>query len=231
MNGKLSIETLDDALISALEEAYFSEDAQISLISPQLPAYFDKLRMSGMQVALNTGYPAKIQERILSELGMKDMVDSYTCAYNVSAGRPMPYMVFELMEKCGIANVKQVAKAGDTVADIGEGKNAGCGLNIGVTSGADSAEALSGADIIVPDITHVPLEFYSIGGANIKAVLDFQKSQDFLLHNIVSGTSTKAAEKPAAKSAKKPATKKKVAVKTSGVHGPTDGQQIKINIA
>jgi phosphonatase-like hydrolase len=226
MQGKVSVETLDDELISALEAAYFSADAKIDLISPNLPAYFDKLRMNGMQVALNTGYPDKIQNRILDELGMKGMVDGYTNAYAVSAGRPMPYMVFQLMERLGVSNVKHVAKAGDTVADIGEGRNAGCGLNIGVTSGADSAEQLSGADIVVPDITCVPLEFYSIGGANIKAVLDYQRT--VLDHT--GAPAVKAAAKPA-KKAQATSSKKKIAAKGSTTQGTGNGQQIKINFA
>ena len=42
------------------------------------------------------------------------------------------------MERHGIKNVKSVAKVGDTLIDCNEGKNAGCGLTIGVLSGADS---------------------------------------------------------------------------------------------
>ena len=51
----------------------------------------------------------------------------------------------------------QVAKFGDTVNDIKEGRNAGCGLVVGVLSGADSALDLydAGADIVVPDVTHI----------------------------------------------------------------------------
>ena len=38
------------------------------------------------------------------------------------------------MERCDIPSVKNVAKIGDTVNDMREGINAGCGLTIGVLS-------------------------------------------------------------------------------------------------
>ena len=121
----------------------------------------------------------------------------------------------------------QVAKAGDTVADIGEGRNAGCGLNIGVLSGADSAEQLKGADIVVPDITHVPLEFYSIGGENIKAVLDFQQTAQIIssIPAVSAATHNTATATTSAPVSRDPQ------LETSVAHGPAGGQQIKINIA
>jgi len=99
------------------------------------------------------------------------MVDAHICAYDVRAGRPAPYMVHRLMEKCNIMTAKHVAKAGDSRADIGEGRNAGCGLVAGVLSGADSAEAFVGADIIVGDVTDIPLECYKVGGEHTRAIL------------------------------------------------------------
>jgi len=48
---------------------------------------------------------------------------------------------------------------GDSVRDIEEGKNAGCGLVVGVLSGADSAEDLlaAGADLIAERLTDLPV--------------------------------------------------------------------------
>lgn len=68
-------------------------------------------------------------------------------------------MIHQLMERLGIENVRRVAKAGDSVRDIEEGHNASCGLVIGVTSGADTAETLlaAGADIIAGVITDLPV--------------------------------------------------------------------------
>jgi phosphoglycolate phosphatase-like HAD superfamily hydrolase len=52
-------------------------------------------------------------------------------------------MIQYLMAKFGISDVKRVAKVGDTIADLEEGFNARCGLNIGVLTGAATREELS----------------------------------------------------------------------------------------
>lgn len=50
-------------------------------------------------------------------------------------GRPYPYMMFRNIEALGVTSVTEVAKAGDTVSDIKEGKNAGV-FTIGVIEGS-----------------------------------------------------------------------------------------------
>jgi phosphoglycolate phosphatase-like HAD superfamily hydrolase len=47
-------------------------------------------------------------------------------------------MIFRLMKSLGVTDAARVAKVGDTLADLEEGINAGCGLVIGVTSGSHS---------------------------------------------------------------------------------------------
>jgi len=85
------------------------------------------------------------------------MVDTWISAAQVSDGRPYPYMVHRLMEQAGVADVSSVAKFGDTVNDVKEGRNAGCGLVVGVLSGADTASQLyeAGADLVIQDVTHI----------------------------------------------------------------------------
>jgi len=72
-------------------------------------------------------------------------------------GRPAPYMIHRLMERHDIMNVKYVAKVGDTRNDMLEGKNAGCGINIGVLTGASSAGELLDADLVVDKITNIDM--------------------------------------------------------------------------
>ena len=52
-------------------------------------------------------------------------------------------------------NVKRVCKVGDSVRDIQEGRNAGCGLVVGVLSGADSYQELmdAGAHMVCDRVT------------------------------------------------------------------------------
>lgn len=110
-------------------------------------------------MALDTGYPPEIADELVARLGLAELVDGWISAYRVAQGRPAPYMIHHLMERLGVGDVRRVAKVGDTVRDIQEGRNAGCGLVVGVLSGADSAEELraAGADFIVDDVTGLPL--------------------------------------------------------------------------
>lgn len=140
-------------LLSELEYKYF-EDNNIELIDEELLEFFSKLRADGIKIALNTGYPKDFQEKIIKHLDLTHYVDTWISSEDVLYGRPAPYMIHHLMEQCEIPSVKNVAKVGDTVNDMKEGINAGCKLNIGVLSGADSIKDLSEyTDVILDKIT------------------------------------------------------------------------------
>jgi len=143
--------------VKNIEKAYFEDDI-LSLIDPKLPEYMNNLRENGMKVALNTGYPVKIQNAIMEKLNMHEFIDGFVSAETVG-GRPKPFMIHRLMYDLGIDHVKDVAKAGDANADIGEGIKAGVGFNIGVLSGADDGPTLRnmGADVVVENITKISL--------------------------------------------------------------------------
>ena len=53
-----------------------------------------------------------------------------------------------LMEECDIPSVSNVAKIGDTTNDMREGKNAGCGLLVGVLSGAAKRKDFESCGIV-----------------------------------------------------------------------------------
>merc|ERR1712007_84319 len=108
------------------------EAATIDHIDIGLLGYFRELKQAGIKIALDTGYPQNIQEGLVKRLGFDKVVD----------GRPYPYMVHRLMERLNIESVKRVCKVGDSVRDIEEGRNAGCGLVVGVLSGADDFQSL-----------------------------------------------------------------------------------------
>ncbi|WP_057940298.1 phosphonatase-like hydrolase [Algoriphagus resistens] len=109
---------------------------------------FDFLRKHGIKVALNTGYNKMTALSLLEKLGWKagETFDALVTANDVKNSRPAPDMIYVAMEKCGITNTKEVAKIGDSIVDIEEGKAAGCGLTLGVTTGAQTAEQLNTAD-------------------------------------------------------------------------------------
>lgn len=153
------VESIGNDFLQMIDAAYFAEDSAVRYIDPALPQYIKDLQAQGTKFALDTGYPREIQDGLMSKLNLHELVDASVSSYEVTVGRPYPYMIFDLMVKTQVMNVARVAKAGDSIRDMEEGRNAGCGLVIGVLSGADSEAELmaAGADIVVPNITHVPV--------------------------------------------------------------------------
>ena len=105
---------------------------------------FRALKSAGIKVALNTGFNRAIAQIILDRLGWSDspLVDATICSDEVPRGRPHPDMIQGLMKQFGIDDASKVAKVGDTPADLLEGKNAACGLIVGVTEGTHTRQQL-----------------------------------------------------------------------------------------
>jgi len=153
------IHTLGDKFLEEVTAVYFSEGSPLAPIHPTLFEFLDTLRnQHGIKIGLDTGYPPEIQQLLLNALGLGNHVDDYISSYQVPSGRPYPYMIHQLMERQGIMDTRRVAKVGDSCRDMEEGRNAGCGLVVGVLSGADNAEQLfaAGAHIVIDVVTDLP---------------------------------------------------------------------------
>ena len=120
---------------------YYARDPEVREI-PGARAAFDALRARGVKVALDTGFDRTILEAILDRLGWRDAVDRTVASDEVPRGRPAPDLVFQAMALLDVEKAAQVAKIGDTPADLGEGSSAGCGLVVGVTYGTHTRAEL-----------------------------------------------------------------------------------------
>lgn len=109
---------------------------------------FKLLRDKNILVVLNTGYDERtavgILEKIHWETGKQ--IDGLITASDVQNNRPQPDMILLAMKKFGIENANEVAKVGDSIIDIEEGKNAGCNTTIGITTGAHTYQQLASAN-------------------------------------------------------------------------------------
>jgi phosphoglycolate phosphatase-like HAD superfamily hydrolase len=67
-------------------------------------------------------------------------------------------MIRHLMQKLGVTDSQRIAKIGDAPADLMEGKNAGCGLVIGVTKGSSTREQLESLphDYLIGTVAELP---------------------------------------------------------------------------
>ncbi len=121
---------------------------------------FQTLRDQQIKVVLNTGYGRATAEFLLEKLQWKigDQIDLLVTADDVQNGRPAPDMILVAMEKWNMTSADQVLKVGDSIIDIEEGKNAGCGITVGVSTGAHTVAQLHQAhpDHIIDSLREIP---------------------------------------------------------------------------
>jgi len=119
---------------------------------PDAADVFRRLHRAGIRVALGTGFSRDILDVLLVRFGWdQDLVDVTVTSDEVVQGRPQPHLIYRAMQLTGIADAGEVAKIGDTPADIEEGRAAGCGLIVGVTYGSHSRLELSRYDVPLID--------------------------------------------------------------------------------
>lgn len=109
---------------------------------------FKELKKRDILVVLNTGYNAETANSLIAKLGWVkgDDFDGLVTATDVKHNRPAPDMIILAMEQFQIIDPTEVIKIGDSTIDIEEGKNARCGLNIGITTGAHTKAQLESAN-------------------------------------------------------------------------------------
>jgi len=106
---------------------------------------FRWLKLRGIKTALNTGFSRDIAQTLIDRLGWQrdELITASVTSDEVEHGRPHPDMIRHLMQRLGITEPQRVVKVGDTPADLLEGRNAGCGVVVGVTQGSSTREQLA----------------------------------------------------------------------------------------
>lgn len=85
-----------------------------------------ELRTMGLRIGSTTGYNNEMMEILVPKAAEGGYTpDAIVCVTDVPAGRPAPWMALEAAKRLGVYPMEAVVKVGDTVADIGEGLNAG----------------------------------------------------------------------------------------------------------
>lgn len=143
-NEELTMKIYDE-FITVLTDAYAKEEI---LPQPNSAELFSALKKKNILVVLNTGYDRATASAILEKLEWKEgqEFDLLVTASDVPRNRPDPDMIELAMEHFNINDGSHVVKVGDSTIDIEEGKNAGCGLTIGITTGAHTTAQLQTAN-------------------------------------------------------------------------------------
>ncbi|GAB2837190.1 phosphonatase-like hydrolase [Ferruginibacter profundus] len=148
LSGAIPLDQLSNKIYTSftteLAEAYNRFELQPQ---PGAEELFAELKKKNILVVLNTGYNEITAAAILDKLGWKVGVhiDALVTASDVTNNRPQPDMILLAMQQFDITDGHEVIKVGDSIIDIEEGKNAGCHLSIGITTGAHNYEQLASA--------------------------------------------------------------------------------------
>ena len=130
----------------AFEESYVQEIAEVGAV-PIAGAedIFKYLRSRGVAVALTTGFSRSTLDRLLIELGWKDLIDLSITPSEAGRGRPHPDMLNMAVEVLGITKPEHVIVLGDTASDMQAAVAFGAGQAIGVLTGAHDEHILHDA--------------------------------------------------------------------------------------
>jgi len=130
----------------AFEESYVREIAEVGAV-PIAGAedIFKYLRSRGVAVALTTGFSRSTLDRLLIELGWKDLIDLSITPSEAGRGRPHPDMLNMAVEVLGITKPEHVIVLGDTASDMQAAVAFGAGQAIGVLTGAHDEHTLHDA--------------------------------------------------------------------------------------
>lgn len=143
-------QTKSEALADKIHETFienmirhYEQDSTLSPL-PFVEETFAALKQRGVKIALNTGFPRSIADTILKRLNWEagKTIDAVIASDEVPEGRPHPYMIRSVMQQLQVTDSNAVAKVGDTEVDVAEGRRAGCGLVVSVTTGAYSRAQL-----------------------------------------------------------------------------------------
>ncbi|MFV9551443.1 phosphonatase-like hydrolase [Algibacter sp. PT7-4] len=144
LENEINSEIVFNEFKSMLDEAY--QNLDVAPIDGVEDVLF-RLKKNNIKVVLNTGYNSLVANSLLNKINWKlnTHFDALVTADDVVNGRPSPDMIYKAMEIFNINDAKQVLKAGDSAVDIEEGKNANCGITVGVLSGAQTRAQLEHA--------------------------------------------------------------------------------------
>ncbi len=152
----LSIEVMYENFLVLLANAY--EHLEVTPINGAEDV-FEQLREKQIRIVLNTGYNRKTAALLLEKMGWEkgQDYDDVVTASDVANSRPQPDMIIQAMKLYDITDPCEVCKVGDSIIDIEEGKNADCGITVGITTGAHTREQLLTAhpDYIINELSEL----------------------------------------------------------------------------
>ena len=128
-----------------------------------LPKLFATLKARGLKLGLATNDYEVAAHQQLREVGVDGLFD-FVCGFDSGHGaKPGPGMIEAFCRETGLG-VGAVAMVGDSTHDLGAGRAANAGMNIGVLTGPAAASDIAHlADHILSDISEIPALLDQLG--------------------------------------------------------------------
>lgn len=119
------------------EEKLLSILHDFAHVKPYVLETVEALRERGIKIGSTTGYTDIMMDIVVPGAAKEGYAPDLWFSPDSTGGmgRPYPYMIFKNMYELKVDSVHKVIKAGDTVSDILEGKNAGV-TTVGVIEGS-----------------------------------------------------------------------------------------------
>ncbi|WP_374009375.1 HAD family hydrolase [Leifsonia sp. LS-T14] len=127
-----------------------------------------RLRATGVAVALTSPFSPRTRDAVLDALGWDDLADLTLTPGEAGRGLPFPDLPLTALLRTGASSVEGMVVVADTAGGIASGIAAGAGLVVGVLTGAHDEQTLlnAGADAVLPSIADLPeLLGYELAGS------------------------------------------------------------------
>lgn len=123
-----------DIMFEKFSSLLLDSIAAQSVLIPGISEVIETLRSRGVRIGASTGYFSEAADLVVKGAAGQGYIPDYTtCASEVPAGRPAPWMIYRVMQALDVYPPGAVVNVGDTPVDIESGLNAGV-WSIGVAA-------------------------------------------------------------------------------------------------
>lgn len=134
---------------------------------PGAASMLGRLAASRLPLGVLTNATLVEAERSLSELGLRHMIGRVIGCDSGFGAKPDPRGAADFADRLGLTR-SEVLLVGDGLADLEAARGAGLRA-VAVLTGTQAAEALDGAEAVLPDVSHLPV-WLEAQGVNLASV-------------------------------------------------------------
>jgi phosphoglycolate phosphatase len=143
----------------AFDRSYSAAVARTDVVAmPGAEQAIEKLRGTGAQVCLISGFSRRVLDLVIDTLGWWDRIDLALSPDEVPRGCPWPDLVFTAMLRLGVDDVRDAIVAHGTESGVLSGRRSGVGTVVGVLTGTHTTERLrrAGASHVLGSVAELP---------------------------------------------------------------------------